>query len=798
MALGTGIELDEQTRVFFENAQMAGLPVPVDFPSPAKARKDAVELSTQILSSWKTLFQILEIHEATIRKRWAKKTHSQRTKIFLSVRPNIALSHRPDFDRTLKRPISSQGASERDCFLWPYINVEDLVQGQLFLLFINSRGRNPPSSFAHVDFEACHLGLVSGKVVPAFLNGYTVYLDGNTPRSYGRLIAWADDDRAFDDMTSGWASNPGEALLVFEIQKGTMDFLVKCCYAILHDINPASLLAPDTPIQPEPPTLSREQGEWPTMATMLTEAPYRAPANLDFGHLAAVLQARRSTAEDHIWALREDPGYFLDFVREASEHRLEVLPDIYGKQHPHLYDNLFWARVFRPVIWRAYVSLLLWDSLAKQAAELRRLKDKYRTVISHDEQLPLEFLRAIILFQHTLTETSKFWLDGLQGIAASPPLRSGWVRMPHVNGSTRMSAAHKPSKDADFLLHLIVILLEENQRFLHRLPDIMDELEKFIHKNRDQKERFSRSILDVLSDLGLVAGAIHQVTLYQPWASTFEYVAARNQQHIEQGFLAVLKSQTKLEDSLKDVDLQKLNLPDPLDGRFVYPSHKRRTEQHVASMRRAEQNLDSFWKLIDEFYKSRTGSSFDESFKGLFHSTRVLERTPEWIPPLVAQLEEKSKPADLRNIFYEAMGVLLLATAPEDSSIPTTQKLKDCMNEGVVPPKKPLNSPIMVGKRAYKVLASLFHSPDMEAQQNEIPWTDFLSAMSAAGLSPAKLHGSVWQFTPKKMELERSIQFHEPHPHRKIPFNMARRIGRRLYRAYGWHAGLITLRGQPN
>jgi hypothetical protein len=51
-------------------------------------------------------------------------------------------------------------------------------------------------------------------------------------------------------------------------------------------------------------------------------------------------------------------------------------------------------------------------------------------------------------------------------------------------------------------------------------------------------------------------------------------------------------------------------------------------------------------------------------------------------------------------------------------------------------------------------------------------------------------------FQPSGLDVERSIQFHEPHPAGKIPFRVARRIGRRLERAYGWVGGMFALRGK--
>lgn len=99
-----------------------------------------------------------------------------------------------------------------------------------------------------------------------------------------------------------------------------------------------------------------------------------------------------------------------------------------------------------------------------------------------------------------------------------------------------------------------------------------------------------------------------------------------------------------------------------------------------------------------------------------------------------------------------------------------------------------------VDAKALKVFRALFFDPEVTSTPGLIPWNDFLYAMAATGFKIEKLHGSVWQFTPTKLDVERSIQFHEPHPMGKIPFEAARRHGRRLTRAYGWHGGMFVLK----
>ncbi|KAB5542671.1 hypothetical protein GE09DRAFT_1225591 [Coniochaeta sp. 2T2.1] len=92
---------------------------------------------------------------------------------------------------------------------------------------------------------------------------------------------------------------------------------------------------------------------------------------------------------------------------------------------------------------------------------------------------------------------------------------------------------------------------------------------------------------------------------------------------------------------------------------------------------------------------------------------------------------------------------------------------------------------ISVSPRALKVLRILFFDPEANTTPGEVAWTDFLQALPEVGFAAQKLYGGVWHFQPSRLDVERSIQFHEPHPRGKIPFLVARRHGRQLARAYG-------------
>jgi hypothetical protein len=86
----------------------------------------------------------------------------------------------------------------------------------------------------------------------------------------------------------------------------------------------------------------------------------------------------------------------------------------------------------------------------------------------------------------------------------------------------------------------------------------------------------------------------------------------------------------------------------------------------------------------------------------------------------------------------------------------------------------------VVGAHAFNVLRTLFHSPNNTNTPGEIIWTYILHAVFSAEFSVGKLGSPAWSFMPKtaNVSVERSTQFHEPHPLSKIPFVIARRHGR--------------------
>ena len=799
---------------FFEQmgaGKPGGLPMPAILTSSV-VRSKSKSLSSSIFDSWNSLRAMAERHEATIRKRWSKKTREQRKKILLAVWPDMATLHRPDIDAFKRKKTS---ASSRAAYLWPSVNLDDLSKPKLFLIFLNARARNQPFVFAQADIDACRFGIISQNIVPGFLNEYVMMFTGRTdPTTYGELIAWDDHADAFDWLSSRRGAHPGEGLLILEIQDRVYKLLTDCCKEILRDMTEAVQVGSDVSLQPEPPSMTSSDLGLGSIASSSAEAPYRVPAELNLERLESIIEAKLLSAQDHLWSLREDPDYFFSVMQEYKDHRQETMVDVRGKGHPLLtiptQERIFWERVIKNSIVTALPEIEIWGTLLDKVVDLRRLAAKYATEIDPKRDLPEEYAFAIYTFYHHLKRYIIGPIDVLKhGFVASPPMRPYFVREPQAPGTNVIRvmkrAGIQGEATRDTIIWIFMTLFDKQQLHLAGLNTLMDELERIQSNEPKARNLISSWVADKISDLAILSHCRYQIELYQPWAALFEDKMAEKQDDIDNDFLRTQKSFEKYFDT--EIGNSVISIGTPHNGRFRYPAEKRRTRENTEAMRQAEKNLDDFWHALDRKLASAYAAS--PRVQGLL-SERILERTPEWVEPIKpakpadadtggAQVEPLVRP--LTELRFESQD-RRANTVGRDFQQPAKVKAKTRGMPSVQTPSSPIiaastqpdaQPTFSVDRRAFKVFKTIFHSPSVSSQPGEIAWHDFVHALFSTCFTVEKLYGSVWQFSPKGLDVERSIHFHEPHPGGKIPFVKARRHGRRLHRAYGWHGGMFAL-----
>lgn len=805
-------------------------------------RKTIKETADRIFSNHYELQAIIKRHEATIQKRWSKKPKTKRRSVLLDIWPQMASDHRPDVELVRrKKPRQIFTGVERDAFLMPFINLQDLSKTEPLLLMLNSRARNPPPTFAHLDLQPSFFGISRGAIaMTRYLAGFAMEFTVQTP--YGQLVERADPSvilgAGIDFRFQNGSCQPGDGLLILEVQDRIYQFLLRVCQHILHDIPSQSLASPKYPVLPEPslPSANSPEDGDVSLAVTNLEASYLAPGKTDFSRIEKLIDARASEFEDALLALREDPQSFATTLSEYIAHRPEFMPDLKGDLHPVTTHSGFHAFLksipadVRPSRINNYRDLMasaclttaclqaeLWNELrnkVRRVAELKSLQFD-RQNIGPGDALPPEFAMAMSLLFNRLSASISERIKTIELAAlASRPLRAYFARAYTQATDEFVPVGCPPPHVLRFIDLLRNIISADRNLLLGHLPGVqslMDEYEKMC-QNPENLEAVSPLVADEISNLSLLSECLRQLHLFQPWVSFFG--KEMNEPHILE---AIANERANRSDIL--LPYYKYFMSGPLCtaareiASLYYPVSKRRTEANVAAMRAAEDALNAFWveNLACMVRKGALPPSCERVLLG-----RQPSRTPEWCEQEAQQKRDKANVNTNTNTnqsISDSPQLFRRLDVDEGKSVTLARPKKTKpKTRGTAKPNLPGPAPDLqasgtenddglvskkVDKRSLKVFKTLFFAPSASANPGEVPWKDFLHAMHNVGFAIEKLQGSVWQFTPQPEaevdENPRSILFHEPHPYSKIPYWDARRIGRRLLRAYGWNGKMFVL-----
>lgn len=144
---------------------------------------------------------------------------------------------------------------------------------------------------------------------------------------------------------------------------------------------------------------------------------------------------------------------------------------------------------------------------------------------------------------------------------------------------------------------LATIWDEEKKKHLLTLPAVMDEVERIVHNDPQARELLTPRIRSLFSDLSVMAECQQQITLFQPWASTFETELAQYNQELEDQYVERMSFLTTLDAAVESNGWAMLG--DPSKNEFRYPIDKCRTQEITATLQEAERALDRFWHKAD-------------------------------------------------------------------------------------------------------------------------------------------------------------------------------------------------------
>jgi hypothetical protein len=780
--------------------------------SLSAAKKNASSYAKAIFSDWKKLQNTLDRHEETIRTRWGKKSAKNRKQLLLDIWPNIPQEHRPEWKamtaaaekRGLSGPIQPPESKYRDYFLLPQLNLEDLSGPRSLLVLLNGRGRNAPHVFAYSDYQNARLGLETRCINPQAIaedGQYNMRLIGHSSdATYGEIYFVREG-------ASGVAGDvqPSNGLIILEAQSRILDFLLKCALAILHEVAEDELLGDAYPIQSALPPLSRDKGaETITISALSEEGPYYVPHAMDFDPLLILVESKRSECEDNMWALREDPSYFAEMAVSRAEHRQESVLDVHGQEHPFKGTPLFWDRILSNLAAESYAYLMSWTIARNYVQRINELNKKHASSMAIDKPLPEELEIELIAYKEWISLMQQTPLLQLNSaVPGSPELRGDWWRDINYPDPNVCHVMTKTPVLYDYLLMLFTILADEQRREYMGLQNILDEIERTIRRDPTQKARISPMVAQMFGDLALTGELDRQLRMYQPRLYEPFYQQKEGLSRQASGrMIEEMGRMMKIADHMDEMHVAEEGIP--INNRFHYPTDQARTKESVEQMRLAEFKLDKFWAKVDKLVLTRakrpwrSGMMLDVLSPKLASSRpRILRRTAPWEEANITKgtkISVADQQFELELRTQRTIDTNGKPAATTKSKKRGTARLENSTASDNTPlDEEPEEKVFTVNKRVYRVFTALFHSPSSPDRPGEITWQDFLQAMAATGFMFEKLYGSVWQFTPTQLDVERAINFHEPHPEKKIPHRMTRRYGGRLWRAYGWSAQTFRL-----
>lgn len=244
---------------------------------------------------------------------------------------------------------------------------------------------------------------------------------------------------------------------------------------------------------------------------MVAGGPHRPPPDLDLDRNESLLAARVALAEDHVWALREDPSYFAETILEMRQHRQELIPDVKGNVHPVLKperENTLWARIIRNIVAEAYLHVDMFAELHSQAKRLQVIKAKFEKCIEPLQDLPEEYLGALLKFRHYLKQMTKGPMGQLKmTVVAAPKIRPYFARqVPNSPTTTMMFIQQNPQVKMDPVAFQLMWLLrtlweDENDLFLCRLPTVVDQLDRYLDTESKAAALVSPYLSEIIGNL---------------------------------------------------------------------------------------------------------------------------------------------------------------------------------------------------------------------------------------------------------------------------------------------------------
>lgn len=427
---------------------------PVEFPSAAEVERRRQEYATKIFNGHEYLEKIWSYCRQGLQERWTEKGKSARETILADAFPNLHDKFREAFQGFTAPTLDVPKQTEH----WKFaqMNKEELGNGTNLMSLIQIRATNPPDLFAFLDSEAAVLGHSFAEFRVQGLAQHTMLFRAQREATtYGKAILykekipgrdwwqqrtptlWEDGrgTRAAVAEINGETLKPSYGLLVLEFQARLYEGLAKCCESLASDTEQAMLAE-----KPRPTKREIKAGDvplnlpWPTA---VSEALFYQPTHpLRFQDLINQTESRRLQAEEHLWALRENPEIFTATIKRVHGHLPEFIKVKKSRKttQADMTAAPYIETAIKHAVIEAIADLFIWNAIESRLIALQEtLNSEEIRNVNYDQRLPqhvqdecVDLLQILTLVQAGAGAFLKQCVD------ASPRFRLNYERDPNT------------------------------------------------------------------------------------------------------------------------------------------------------------------------------------------------------------------------------------------------------------------------------------------------------------------------------------------------------------------------------
>ncbi|GME26732.1 uncharacterized protein BDBG_07883 [Neofusicoccum parvum] len=748
----------------------------------------------------KTIFEVrllikmvLDHHEDTIRKRWAKKASTKRREVLKAVCDDLPADHCWNiYAATMLLGLPVAEKEYLYGYLWPHLNVEDLIKGDNLPLLLNTRGRTPVCAFVYEDMSSWYAAFEKPLVkIPNHLDGYMILHNQLSLEFYGKVVPI---DREKDGpenpqfvladvlRKTGKYVHIGFGLAVLHVQEFTYRMLLAFCYQILPEMDDKTLIkgSPEGYIvNAEPPQIKPKipSGEWPSLSAKLALAPYTGQEGADFDFAESLIQAECSKCEDFIWFLREDPEFFDMAIRTRYNTRQQT-------SHTNVTEiRQSWASILWSVVHDAYFIFVWWDCALKQFRKARAMHQEVADDMAKNPNcLPTDYETELRVFLMGMDNIKIFHLAGLSELCRNDALLRKVFNFHDMSKNPFMvKREYLHNKFANVLEALI----SPSTCKMFGIEATVHELDRLFLKDSG-KNCMTPELQEHLGQLALSSEVTRQVFLHQPrlhrnnMPKDCRSISKKDSIRRVSRMCRQTLLLTNTPPNSELVILCSTGMPDK--DRFLYPVDQPRTPEIIKAMITAEQNLDEFWQTADKLFLNLSKQL--EAMEG----KPPAEHKPEKCAAAAAAggglhtllKEHLKKPRELRRTAEDgSVAVSAFAALTLDGRRRRRKRF---------PPASGTEEPWRVPPRALRVVRALFYEPHPHEAAPDVMWKDFVFLMASMGFSVLRLGGGAWLFWARKEKVAREMLFQEPWEAEKEKMSplVLREIVRRLEYHLGW------------